>query len=97
MNDSATITNNVHIGDEAGLLQLLIYHTNLESHDLYFNPEPKKSTNSPRVGNIIAVKQELGTSVRTTSSSCMRSSDETLKLAYAALVKEQPCPYVNNQ
>ncbi|KAJ8416228.1 hypothetical protein AAFF_G00382500 [Aldrovandia affinis] len=44
----------------ANLLILLIYHANLKSHNLFFTPEPKKSTKKPRVWNIKAVKQQLG-------------------------------------
>jgi hypothetical protein len=63
--ESATTTNTVLIGDDTDLLILLIYHTNLESHDLFFQPEPKKSTKNPRVWNIKALKQQLGPSVCT--------------------------------
>jgi len=34
--ESATTTNTLLIGDDTDLLILLIYHTNLESHDLFF-------------------------------------------------------------
>ncbi|KAJ8398451.1 hypothetical protein AAFF_G00427060 [Aldrovandia affinis] len=47
------------------LLILLIYHANLKSHNLFFTPEPKKSTKKPRVWNIKAVNQQLGPSVCT--------------------------------
>ncbi|KAJ8417704.1 hypothetical protein AAFF_G00225470 [Aldrovandia affinis] len=47
------------------LLILLIYHANLKSHNLFFTPEPKKSTKKPRVWNIKAVKQQLGPSMCT--------------------------------
>jgi hypothetical protein len=63
--DSATTRNTVLIGDDTDLLILLICHTNLESHDLFFQPEPKKSTKNPRVWSIKAVKQNLGSSVCT--------------------------------
>jgi hypothetical protein len=63
--DSVTTRNTVPIGDDTDLLILLICHTNLESHDLFFHPEPKKSTNNPRVWSIKAVKQNLGSSVCT--------------------------------
>ena len=60
--ESATATDTVLIGDDTDLLVLLIYHTNLKSHDLFFQPEPKKSMkgmNKPRVWNIKALKQQL--------------------------------------
>ncbi|KAJ8398943.1 hypothetical protein AAFF_G00416100 [Aldrovandia affinis] len=63
--ESATTTNTVLIGDDTDLLILLIYHANLKSHNLFFTPEPKKSTKKPRVWNIKAVKQQLGPSVCT--------------------------------
>ena len=63
--ESATTTNTVLIGDDTDLLILLIYHTNLESHDIFFQPEPKKSTKNPRVWNINVLKQQLGPRVCT--------------------------------
>ena len=56
----ATSCNTVLVGDETYLLVLLCYHASLESHDLFFCPEPKKNTKQPRVWNIRAVKQRLG-------------------------------------
>jgi hypothetical protein len=61
--DYATTRNTVLIGDDTDLLILLIYHTNLESYDLFCQPEPKKSTRPPRIWSIKAVKQNLGSSV----------------------------------
>ena len=55
-----TSCNTVLVGDETYLLVLLCYHASLESHDLFFCPEPKKNTKQPRVWNIKAVKQRLG-------------------------------------
>ena len=46
--EPATPTNTVLIGDDTDLLILLIYLTNLESYDLFFQPEPKKTTKNPR-------------------------------------------------
>ncbi|KAL7395312.1 hypothetical protein ABVT39_014279 [Epinephelus coioides] len=63
--ESATATNTVLIGDDTYQLVLLIYYTNLKSHDLFFKPETKKSMKKPRVWNIKAVKQQLGPSVCT--------------------------------
>ena len=51
--------NAVLVGDDTDLLVLLCYHVSLESHDLLFRPEPKKSIKQPRVWNIKAVKQRL--------------------------------------
>ncbi|WAR03769.1 hypothetical protein MAR_010327 [Mya arenaria] len=63
--ESATTRNTVLIGDDTDLLILLIYHTNLDTHDLLFKPEPKKSTKNPRVWNIKVLKQQLGPSLCT--------------------------------
>jgi hypothetical protein len=63
--DSATTSNTVLIGDDTDFLILLICHTNLESYDLFFQPEPKKSTTNPRVWSIKAVTHNLGFSVCT--------------------------------
>jgi hypothetical protein len=63
--DSATTRDTGLIGDDTDLLILLIYHTNLASHDLFFQTEPKKSTENLRVWSIKAVKQNLGSSVCT--------------------------------
>ena len=57
---SATSCNTVLVGDDTYLLVLLCYHASLESHDLFFCPEPKKNTKQPCTWNIMAVKQRLG-------------------------------------
>ena len=57
---SATSCNTVLIGDDTYLLVLLCYHASLESHDLFFCPEPKKNTKQPCTWDIKAVKQRLG-------------------------------------
>ena len=54
--ESANTTNTVLIGDDTDLLILLIYHTNLELHGLFFKTKPKKSTNRSHVWNIKAIK-----------------------------------------
>ena len=45
----------VLIGEDTDLLILLCYHANLDSHNIFFQPEPNKNTNKPR-----AVKEQLG-------------------------------------
>ena len=60
---SATSCNTVLVGDDTDLLVLLCHHASLESHDLFFCPEPKKNTKQPRIWNIKAVKQRLGPDV----------------------------------
>ncbi|CAM1331124.1 Uncharacterised protein r2_g4015 [Pycnogonum litorale] len=64
--ESAATTDTVLIGDDTDLLILLIlliYHTNLKSCDLFFQPEPKKNVKKPRVWNMKSVKQQLGPGV----------------------------------
>ena len=60
---SATTTNTVLVGDDTDLIVLLCYHASLDSHDLLFRPEPKKTTRKPRTWNIKAIKQRLGPEV----------------------------------
>ena len=50
----------VLVGDDTDLLVLLCYYASLESHNIFFKPEPKKATKNPRVWNITAVKKKLG-------------------------------------
>lgn len=57
---SATTTNTVLVGDDTDLIVLLCYHASMESHDLFFRPEPKRNTKNPRIWNIKATKQMLG-------------------------------------
>ena len=55
-----TSCNTVLVGDDTYLLVLLCYHASLESHDLFFCPEPKNNTKQPCTWNIKDVKQRLG-------------------------------------
>ena len=57
---SATISNTAQIYDDTDLIVLLWYHAKLESHDLFFHPEPKKNTKKLHIWNIKATKQNLG-------------------------------------
>lgn len=56
----ATSHNTVLIGDNTDLLVLLCYHASLDSHNLFFCSESRKSTKKPRIWNIKAKKQLLG-------------------------------------
>ena len=56
---SATSTT-VLVGDDTDLIVLLCYHASLDSHDLFFRPEPKKKTKKPRTWDIKATKERLG-------------------------------------
>eukprot|EP00057_Strongylocentrotus_purpuratus_P008459 XP_011662933.1 PREDICTED: meiosis 1 arrest protein [Strongylocentrotus purpuratus] len=57
--ESAATTDTVLIGDDTDLLILLIYHTNLDSCDLFFQPEPKKNVKKPCVSNMRSVMRQL--------------------------------------
>ena len=57
---SAASTTTVLVGDDTDLIVLLCYHASLDSHDLFFRPEPKKTTRKPRTWNIKGIKQRLG-------------------------------------
>lgn len=56
----ATTTNTVLIGDDTDLLVLLCYHASIDSHDLLFCSEARKSTKKSHIWNIKATKQLLG-------------------------------------
>ncbi len=83
--ESAVTVDTVLVGDDTDLLILLCYHVSLDSHSMYFRPEPKKSTKNPRVWNIKAVKEQLGPEV---SSFCMLSSDVIQPPVFLALERE---------
>ncbi|WAR09464.1 hypothetical protein MAR_019422, partial [Mya arenaria] len=53
----------VLIGDNTDQLILLIYHTILDTYDLFFQPEQRISTKNPRVRNIKVLKQQLSQKV----------------------------------
>ena len=61
--ESATMRNTVLVGDDTDLLILLCYHESLDSHCIFFRPEPKKTTKNPRIWDIKAVKEQLGPEV----------------------------------
>ena len=56
--ESAASTSTVLIGDDTDLLVLLIFHADLNSHDIFFASERKNAKN--RVWNIKEVKSGLG-------------------------------------
>ena len=51
--------NTVVVGDDTDLLVLLLYHTKLQSFDIFFAPEPKKNSKC-RTWDIKKVKAKLG-------------------------------------
>ena len=57
---AANSSNTVLVGDDTYLLVLPCYHASIESHDLFFCPEPKKNTKQPGIWNIKVTKQRLG-------------------------------------
>ena len=61
--ESATMINTVLVGDNTNLLILLCFHASLDSHSIFFRPEPKKTTKNPRIWDIKAVKEQLGPEV----------------------------------
>ena len=61
--ESAAIVNTVLVGDDTDLLILLCYHASLDSHSIFFRPEPKKTTKNPRVWDIQVVMEQLGPEV----------------------------------
>ena len=72
--ESATKVNTVLVGNDTDLLILLCYHARLDSHRVYFRPEPKKGTKNSRVWDIMAVKKQLGPDICLTSSFYMQST-----------------------
>ena len=57
---SAATKTTVLVGDKTDLIVLLCYYASLNSHDLFFRPEPKKTTRKPRTWNLKGIKQTLG-------------------------------------
>ena len=58
--ESATLMDTALVGEDTDLLILLCCHASLDSHNIFFRPEPKKNTKKPKVWNIKAVKEQLG-------------------------------------
>lgn len=87
---SANITNTVLVGDDADLLVLLCYHVSLESHDLFFFPEPKKNTMKHRVWNIKATKKMLVQIYASTYYFYKQFLGATRHLVFMGLEKELP-------
>ena len=60
---SAATSTTVLVGEDTDLIALLCYHASLDSHDLFFSPEPKKNTKKLRIWNIRATKEKLGQNI----------------------------------
>ena len=58
--ESASHMNTIVIGDDTDLLILLCYHADLNSHDLFMIPEPKRNSKKNRTWNIKQIKHKLG-------------------------------------
>ena len=56
---SATISKTVLVGEDTDLIVLLYYHASLDSHNLFFHPEPKKNTKSLASGTSEPQKESL--------------------------------------
>lgn len=57
--ESAETNHTVVVGDDTDLLVLLIYHTKVESKDLYLMPEPKKNAKQSKIWDIKDLKVQL--------------------------------------
>jgi len=60
---SVTTSTTALVGNNTDLIVLLYYHASLDSHDLFFHPEPKKSTKYLRILNIRFIKEKLGQNI----------------------------------
>lgn len=60
---AARTKDSVLVGDDTDLLVLALHHTEINSHDLFFAPEPKQSSKKTRVWCINQAKELLGPSV----------------------------------
>ena len=88
---SATTSKTVLVGEDTDLIVLLCYHASLDSHDLFFRPEPpKKNTKKLRVWNIRATKEKLVKTSATTSSSSMLFLGVTQHPVFMGLEKGHP-------
>ena len=49
---SASLMDTALVGEDTDLLILLCYHASLDSHNIFFRPEPKKTAKKPKVWDI---------------------------------------------
>ena len=61
--ESARRMNTVLIGDDTDLLVLLCYYTEMDTHELFFQPEPKANSRRRRVWKMKDLKEKLGEDV----------------------------------
>ena len=57
---SAQAKDTVLIGDDTDLLILLLYHVEMDAHELFIAPKPKQSTKKKRVWCIKQSREFLG-------------------------------------
>ena len=48
------------MGDDTDLLVLLLYHVDMDGHEVFFRPEPKATAKKMRIWNIKRSKETLG-------------------------------------
>ena len=58
--ESSILMDTVLLFDDTDLLILLCNYASLDSHSIFFQPEPKKNTKYPKVWDIKAVNEQLG-------------------------------------
>ena len=56
----AKSTTAVLVGDDTDLLGLLLYHVDMDGHEVFFRPEPKATAKKMRIWNIKRSKETLG-------------------------------------
>ena len=56
----AKSTTAVLVGDDTDLLVLLLYHVDMDGHEVFFRPEPKATAKKMRIWNIKRSKETLG-------------------------------------
>ena len=60
---SSRTKDTVLVGDDTDLLVLLLHHADLNAHELFLAPEPKKATKTRRIWCIKKIKELLGPKV----------------------------------
>ena len=85
---SATTSKTVLVGEDTDLIVLLCYHASLNSHDLFFRPEPKKKSFAS--GTSEPQKKSLVKTSATTSSSSMLFLGVTQHHVFMGLERERP-------
>ena len=61
--ECAASMKTILIGDDTDLLVLLCYHLDMNLHDVFFCPQPKKKSNNNRKWDIKETKMKLGVDV----------------------------------